>query len=172
MLLLTCFLFPLVFSCAATPFLEGPGVVSLTRRVVLPTPRRSDSQGKAQSWAGAFDAPFSGILSAFFVCQRVTGTLGRTASRAFLSGKGALFAAPSQALFHTARLFFSRPRFVFCLGLRGPLPLESSLAMHSQDQLIECIRVGVSNSENCSENSLQNSETPKPRLMCGFFYMI
>ena len=37
------------FCFAATPFLERPGVVSLTRRVLLPTPRRSDSQGKAPS---------------------------------------------------------------------------------------------------------------------------
>ena len=45
-----CFLFPLVFCCAATPFLEGPGVVSLTRRVVLPlggvTPRGRPSLGR------------------------------------------------------------------------------------------------------------------------------
>ena len=53
--------FFLPFCFAATLFLEGPGVVSLTWRVVLPTPRRSDSQGTAQFWAGLLAAPFWGF---------------------------------------------------------------------------------------------------------------
>ena len=106
------------FRSAATLFLEGPGVVSLTRRVVLPTPRRSDSQGKAQSWAGALDAPFLGILSAYFVCQRVTGTLGRPASGTFSVGEGAFFSAPSGPIFHT-HFFFPPQVFFFFLGRWG-----------------------------------------------------
>ena len=60
------FLFPLVFCFAATLFLDGPGVVSLTRRVVLPTPRRSDSQGTAQFWAGAIGRPLFGDFDGIF----------------------------------------------------------------------------------------------------------
>ena len=60
-----CLVFFFPFSFCGHTFSRRPGVVSLTRRVVLPTPRRSDSQGKAQSWAGALDALFLGILLAF-----------------------------------------------------------------------------------------------------------
>ena len=115
-----CLVFFFPFSFCGHTFSRRPGVVSLTRRVVLPTPRRSDSQGKAQSWAGALDAPFLGILSAYFVCQRVTGTLGRPASGTFSVGEGAFFSAPSGPIFHTH--FFFPPQvffFSFSLGRWG-----------------------------------------------------
>ena len=117
------FFSPSVLFCGHT-FLDAR-VGSLTEvgeRVVLPTPRRSDSQGKAQSWAGALDAPFLGILSAYFVCQRVTGTLGRIASGTFSVGEGAPF-CPLRSHFSHARFCFSPPQVFFLFfffGLRGP----------------------------------------------------
>ena len=94
------------------------------------------------------DAPFGGILTAHFVCQRVTGTLGRPASRAFLSGKGRFLCPLTGPFSHALFLFFPSPGF-FCL--RGPLP--SWIANW------QCYAVnGMTNSESCSEHSPQFPE--------------
>ena len=116
-----CFLcwflfFPFCF--AGTRFLEGPGVVSLTRRVVSPTPRRSDSGGKAHSWAGVLDAPFSGIDSALF-CLPEGHRDPRTHCVRDLFGKEGAHLAPSSPTFHT-HACFPCPRFFFVF-FGGPL---------------------------------------------------
>ena len=69
-------------------------------------------------WAGALDPPFLGILTAFFVCLRVTGTLERLASRAFCLGRGR-FSLPPRRPFFTRSFFCSRSKVFFCL--RGQL---------------------------------------------------
>ena len=57
------FVFPLFVVFAASHlFLEWPGVVSLTRRAVLPTPGRSDSRGITQFWDVVWTPP---------MCQRL-----------------------------------------------------------------------------------------------------
>ena len=61
------------------------------------------------------DAPFRGILTACFVSQWVTGTHGRTASRAFLSGEGA-FCVPPRRPFFTLHVF-PAPGFFFLTRL-------------------------------------------------------
>ena len=115
MLLLPCFRFPFVFCFAATPFLERPGVVSLTRRVLLPTPRRSDSQGTAQFWAGAIGRPLFGDFDGIF-CLPEGHRDPRTHSvqGPFCWG-GGLFCASSGPFFHTARFLFP-PQVLFFFG--------------------------------------------------------
>ena len=70
--------------------------------------RRSGLRGSPQP-------PFLDLL-AYFVRQRVTGTLGRTASGTFLLGRGPL-SLPLQALFSHARLFFPAPGFFLSFSL-------------------------------------------------------
>ena len=146
MLLLPCFLFPLVFCCAATPFLEGPGVVSLTRRVVLPTPRRSDSQGTAQSWAGAWMPPFWGFCRHFLSARGSQGP-SDACVRDLSVGEGALFSAPSGPTFHTH--LFSRPRFFFgprghaCLGELDATDATQRLEFVFRERNIEFLELSV-----------------------------
>ena len=123
-LLVLGFCFPLLFCSAASHvLLEGPANGSTYGRpgaLDVPPLARVRARG-SPSEGGGLVPSCSGISLPYFVWQRVTGTLGRTASRAFLLGRGR-FCLPPQALFFT-RTFFSRPRFFFFVffffGLRG-----------------------------------------------------
>ena len=138
---------------------KGPGVVSLTRRVVLPTPRRSDSQGTAQFWAGALDAPFFRDFGGIFC--RPEGHRDPRTHRVpgLLFGKGA-FLLPPQARFHT---HFSFPPQVFFLGGHRPDELQVASYVTSLH--------GGTNSKNCCENSPELSggyreKTVPPKTPC------
>ena len=161
---------PCVLFCGHT-FSRRTGGGLTNPRVVLPTPRRSDSQGTAQSWAGALDAPFSGILSAFFVCQRVTGTLGRMASRAFLSGKGAFSWPPHRPFFTRTFLLFPAPGFFFCCLALGALldcwQHDDSLTLILNMAFRELLREYPGNTrELCGTRSV--TSVSQPREMFGF----
>ena len=111
------FFFPFCF--AATPFLERSGVASLTRRVVLPTPRRSDSQGTAHFWAGALlAAPFLRNFVGIFCCLWGQGPTDAWRPGPFCVGRGP-FACPLTGPFHTAR-FFPPRFFLFFFRPLGP----------------------------------------------------
>ena len=115
---------------------------------ISPAPRPSEGQGKPLE-GGGYGRPLFGILSAYFVCQRVTGTLGRPASGPFLLGKGACFGSSSGPISHTSRLLFPPQVFFF-------LAFEARSAMDCQTLCSQ-----YRNSESCSENTLQNPETPR-----------
>ena len=113
-LLLPCVLFPL-FVCFAATHLLSPSRGS----------RRSGLWGSPQPLArvrarGAPRARRVGpllfwVFDGLFVSQRVTGTLGRAASRAFLYGEGAFLLPPHRPFSHAR---------CFCLGcffFLGPL---------------------------------------------------
>ena len=119
MLLLFCFSFPLLFCGHTFSRLTRGGLTNPA--VVSPAPRPSEGQG-VRLCAGAMDAPFRGILSAYFVAcgaryPRTPGVQG------LLSGMGA-FCAPTQALFHTHLLFFPAP-FFFLSAFEARLAMDS-----------------------------------------------
>ena len=81
-------------------------------KVVSPAPRPTEGQGKPLEGGGLVPS-FCGIfLTACFVSQWVTGTHGRTASRAFLSGEGAFLVPPHRPFSH-ALCFVPAPGFFF-----------------------------------------------------------
>ena len=100
-----------------------------------------------------------GILSAFFVSQRVTGTLGRLASGTFSVGEGA-FCCPLRSHFSHALLFCSRPRFFF--GLRGQRQYwRACIDASRRKKGPDCD--GTTTSERCSGNAPKVSVKPPRR---------
>ena len=96
--------FPFCF--AATHFLEGPGVVSLTRRVVLPTPRRVTARGRPSLGRGPWTPPFWGFCRRILSARGLQGPSDASRPGPFFWGRGRL-SAPSTPVFHT--------RLCFCL---------------------------------------------------------
>ena len=131
------FVFPFLFCfAAANVFLEGPS-------------RRSRRSGQ-NGWSrpplgrviprgcvfrrGGLVLSTSGILSAYFVSQRVTRTPG-----AVLSGEGALH-LPPQAPFFTCTFLCSRPRFFFVIFFWPSRPrLDSETMLCIYFLFRECI---------------------------------
>ena len=81
-------------------------------------------RARGSAFARGYGRPFCGLLTACFVSQWVTGTHGRTASRAFLYGEGA-FCVPPHRPFSHAPFVFPRPRFFFFLGPWGHASVDS-----------------------------------------------
>ena len=148
-------------------------------RVITPAPRPSEGQGMHFSRGGL--VPFvSGLLTASFGSQRVTGTHG-----AFLSGEGALY-LPPQALSHAHFFVFPAPGFFFFfLALGAPNGVPNAIVYYVFNQLapgprMECqtLLCTMQNSERCSENTPElsvntrkhmPSSTPPPLLrLCRF----
>ena len=124
--------------------------------------RARGSASCAEGWS----PPFPGFSRLILVSQSVTGTLGCAASGAFLSGQGAFY-LPPQPRFSHARFCFSLPRFFMAFGAR--------CASDSQKRCESAN--GATNSESCSENSLEllrgfreQTVPPKPRFGSGFLY--
>ena len=119
-LLVLGFLFFLLLFCfaASRVLLEGPANGSTYGRPgALDVPPLARVRARGSPSEGGISLPY-------FVWQRVTGTLGRTASRAFLLGRGR-FCLPPQAIFHT-HVLCPRPCFFWGLrGLRVPLRARS-----------------------------------------------
>ena len=113
--------FPLLFCSAASHvLLEGPANGSTYGRpgaLDVPPLARVRARGSPSEGGGLVPSCF-GIWLPCFVWKRVTGTLGRTASRAFLLGRGRFFFLPPQALFLHTRFF--PPLFFFFLWPSGP----------------------------------------------------
>ena len=144
---------PSVLFCGFTLFPRRPANGSTYGRPgALDVPPPSPSEGWGEPLWGRRVGPFLfWEFVAVFVWQRVTGTLGRTASRAFLLARGR-FGLPPLALFHT-HVFVPAQDFL--------LAFEASFAMESQTLWENAVRILTS--ESCSENSPKNSVTPKPR---------
>ena len=107
------------FSCASSALFSFPLV--FCGHAVSRCPNRSSYRGRRWSrqplggvtprgmpnlGRGLWTPPFWGFCRHFFVCQRVTGTLGCTASRDLCVGEGAFFAPPQVPFFHNARFLF------------------------------------------------------------------
>ena len=136
------FVLPLLFCFAASHvLLEGPANGSTYGRpgaldippLVRVRARRSPSEG------GGLVPSCSGISLLYFVWQRVTGTLGRTASRAFCWG-GGVFVCPLRPFF--TRTFLSPPHVFFlafgaCACLGEP---EATLEHAWNDEFRELLR--------------------------------
>ena len=105
------FLFPLLF-CGYTFSRKARPVIS--RRPAagdLARPLAQVRAGGLPYLGGGLAPSFCGILTAVFVSQRVTGTLGRAASRAFCLGRGRFF-CPFRPVF-TLHVFVPAPGFFF-----------------------------------------------------------
>ena len=108
---------PPVLFCGFARFTRRPSQwldLRQARGARRPAPRPSEGQG-SPSEGGGLVPSCSRISLPYFVWQRVTGTLGRTASRAFCWG-GGVFVCPLR-LFFTRTFFVPAPCCVF--GLRG-----------------------------------------------------
>ena len=106
---------PFVLFCGFTRFARRPSQwldLRQARGARRPPLARVRARG-SPSEGGGLVPSCSGISLPYFVWQRVAGTLGRTASRALLLGRGR-FCLPPQALFHTHVFVFPRPVFFFC----------------------------------------------------------
>ena len=89
------------------------------------------------------------VFDGLFVSQRVTGTLGRTASRAFLYGEGAFLLPPHRP--------FSHARFGFFFWGHWPGALRTASCNVTRE-------IGGTNSERCYENPPEPSAVPaEPR---------
>ena len=84
------------------------------------------------------------VFDGLFVSQRVTGTLGRTASRAFCLGRGH-FTCPLRPFF-TLHVFFVPPQVFFFRELLRELPAElrddSDPALYGIRVVIVCVCEG------------------------------
>ena len=135
-------------------------------------PGRSTSRPLARVRAGPGGAPLRAegwsSCSGFFlpnlpylVWQRVAGTLGRTASRAFLLGRGR-FVCPLRPLFHTHVFVFPAPVFL------PSRPASLWIARHYVR------KIGMTNSEHVPRAAPRIPRTT-PRLLnpasCLVFYM-
>ena len=98
---------PFVLFCGFTRFTRRPSQwldLRQARGARRPPLARVRARG-SPSEGGGLVPSCSGISLPYFVWQRVAGTLGRTASRALLLGRGCS-CLPPQALFNTQGFFF------------------------------------------------------------------
>ena len=116
---LVFFYFPLCFVLRPHSFLEGPAVVSLTRRVVLPTPRRSDSQGTAHFRAGAIGRPLFGYFDGIFCLPEGYRDPRTQSVQGPFCWRGGPFLCLLRSLFSHCTFFVPAPFFSSFFGLWG-----------------------------------------------------